>query len=329
MDSKLIEQLRHLIAAHQHFVLTTHVNPDGDGLGSEVAFYHYLKSLGKTVAIWNHNPIPGNYAFLDPNGIMEVFGEKRHRERLKQIEVVFILDISDWYRLKEFGKWLSRQDLPVVCVDHHPDGERFSMLDFIVTEASSTGEIVYDILKALHAPITNAIAEALYTAVLTDTGSFRFNNTTAKAHRMAAEFLEQGIDFHSIYEKIYEKESPEKIKLLGMALQQLNFEYGRKLAWFKITREMLQEAGLNPEETDGFSDFPRRIDGVEISLMFVEVTEKRTKVSFRSKGNIVINGLAREVGGGGHQFASGAIVRRPIDETIPLILEKAGKLFSV
>lgn len=201
------------------------------------------------------------------------------------------------------------------------------MLDFIATEASSTGEIVYDILKALNAPITNPIAEALYTAVLTDTGSFRFNNTTPKAHRMAAEFLEQGLDFRSIYEQVYEKESPEKIKLLGMALQQLNFEYGGRLAWFKITREMLQKVGLNPEETDGFSDFPRRIDGVEISLMFVEISEKRTKVSFRSKGNIVINGLAREVGGGGHQFASGAMVTKPLDKTIPLILEKAGRLF--
>jgi len=327
MDSKQIERLQQLIASHQHFVLTTHVNPDGDGLGSEIAFYHYLKSLGKTVAVWNHNPIPKNYAFLDPGGVMEVFGAKRHRERLKEIEVVFILDISDWYRLKEFGKWLSRHELPIVCVDHHPDGERFAMLDFIITEASSTGEIVYDILKALHAPITNPIAEALYTAVLTDTGSFRFNNTTPKAHRMAAEFLVQGVNFRSIYENVYEKESPEKIKLLGMALQQLNFEYGRRLAWFKITREMLREVGLNPEETDGFSDFPRRIDGVEISLMFVEVSEKRTKVSFRSKGNIVINGLAQAVGGGGHQFASGATVRKPIDETIPLILEKAGKLF--
>lgn len=327
MDSKKIEQLKQHIANHRHFVLTTHVNPDGDGLGSEMAFYHYLKSLGKTVAIWNHNPIPKNYAFLDPNGVMEVFGEKRHRERLKKIEVVFILDISDWYRLKDFGKWLSQHNLPMICVDHHPDGERFSMLDFIATEASSTGEIVYDILKALNAPITNPIAEALYTAVLTDTGSFRFNNTTPKAHRMAAEFLEQGLDFRSIYEQVYEKESPEKIKLLGMALQQLNFEYGGRLAWFKITREMLQKVGLNPEETDGFSDFPRRIDGVEISLMFVEISEKRTKVSFRSKGNIVINGLAREVGGGGHQFASGAMVTKPLDKTIPLILEKAGRLF--
>ncbi|NOY76426.1 MAG: bifunctional oligoribonuclease/PAP phosphatase NrnA [Calditrichaeota bacterium] len=328
MDSTRIERLRQLIATHHHFVLTTHVNPDGDGLGSEMAFYYYLKGLGKTVFIWNHNPLPKNYTFLDPNGVMEVFSAKRHRERLKEIEVVFILDISDWYRLKEFGKWLSRHPLPIVCVDHHPDGERFSALDFIMTEASSTGEIVYDILKALRAPVTKPMAEALYTAVLTDTGSFRFNNTTPKAHQMAAEFLKQGVNFRSIYENVYEKESPEKIKLLGMALQQLNFEYGRKLAWFKITREMLRKVGLNPEETDGFSDFPRRIDGVEVSLMFVEVSEKRTKVSFRSKGNIVINGLAQDVGGGGHQFASGAIVKKPIDETIPLILEKAGKLFA-
>ena len=327
MDLQKINQLKKLIFKHQNFVLTTHVNPDGDGLGSEMAFYHYLKSLGKNVAIWNHDPIPKNYSFLDTGGVVEIFGEKRHRNRLKEIEVVFVLDISDLYRLKAFGEWLSQRKLPVICVDHHPDGENFYSLDFIFTEASSTGEIVYDILKALDAPLTIPIAEALYTAILTDTGSFRFSNTTPKAHRIVAEFIENGINFRSIYEQVYEKESPEKIKLLGITLLNLNFEYQRKLAWFKITQEMLQEFGLNPQDTDGFSDFPRRIDGVEISLMFVQVSEKRTKVSFRSKGNIAINGLAKEMGGGGHPFASGAMVMKPLNETINIVLKKSGALF--
>ncbi len=328
-QSEKIEALRKLIDTHQHFVLTTHVNPDGDGLGSEMALYHYLKGLGKDVRIWNHNAVPENYAFLDPFGVMEIFGQKRHKDLLKEIEVVLILDISDWLRLKTFGEWLQTQaNLATVCVDHHPNGEHFAKLDFIFTEASSTGEIVFEILHALHAPLTVPIAEALYTAILTDTGSFRFTNTTPRAHRIVAELIETGIDFHQIYEQIYERERPEKLKLLGMVLQNLRFESGGRIVWFQITQEMLRATGLKPEDTDGFSDFPRRIVGVEVSLMFVQVSEKRTKVSFRSKGNVVINGLAQEVGGGGHQFASGAMVQKPLQETIALVLSKAKKLFE-
>ncbi|GBD92567.1 bifunctional oligoribonuclease and PAP phosphatase NrnA [bacterium BMS3Abin05] len=328
MSPKRIERLKQLIASHNRFVLTTHVNPDGDGLGSEMAFYHYLRHLGKEVFIWNPNPIPPNYAFLDPGHVIEVFGKKRHKSRLEAVESVFILDISDWCRLKAFGEWLIRQKLPTVCIDHHPNGERFAGLEFLITAASSTGEIVYDILKALGAEFTPAISEAVYTAVLTDTGSFRFNNTTPKAHRIAAELIKNGVDFQAVYENIYEKEPAEKIALLGMVLQKLHFEYGGRLVWFKITGEMLKAVGLKPEDSDGFSDFPRRIDGVEVSLMFVQVSLRRTKVSFRSKGNIIINDLAREVGGGGHQYASGAIVQKPLEETIKMVLEKAERLFS-
>ena len=329
LQSEKLETLQKLIDTHQRFVLTTHVNPDGDGLGSEMALYHYLKSLGKEVRIWNHNPIPENYAFLDPGGVMEIFGEKRHKKVLGEIEVGFILDISDWLRLKAFGGWLQKHpELPTVCIDHHPNGEYFAQLDFLITEASSTGEIVFEILRALGAPLTVPVAEALYTAILTDTGSFRFTNTTPRAHRIVAELIEAGIDFHQIYEQIYERERPEKIKLLGMVLQHLHFESQGRIVWFQITQEMLKATGLKPEETDGFSDFPRRIAGVEISLMFVQVSEKRTKISFRSKGNVVINGLAQEVGGGGHQFASGAMVQKPLQETIELVLSKAKKLFE-
>ncbi len=324
-----IKTLKTLIEKHRRFVLTTHVNPDGDGLGSEIALYHYLKGLGKEVRIWNHNPVPENYTFLDPTGAMEIFGEKRHQKYLAEIEVVFVLDISDWFRLKSFGKWLQKQKgLPIVCIDHHPNGDRFGSLDFLMTKASSTGEIVFEILKALNASITLPIAEALYTAILTDTGSFRFNNTTARAHRIVAELMDNGIHFREIYEKIYENERPEKMKLLGMVLQELHFESNGRIVWFRITQEMLQTVGLKPEDIDGFSDFPRRIAGVEISLMFVQIGEKRTKVSFRSKGNVVINRLAQEVGGGGHPFASGAMISRPLWETIDLILPKAVGLFA-
>ncbi len=329
VDHEKIQALRHLIETNQTFVLTTHVNPDGDGLGSEMALYYYLKSLGKEVHIWNHNAIPDNYAFLDPNGVMEIFGEKRHKKLLPTIDVVFILDISDWFRLKAFGEWLRAQkNLPTVCIDHHPNGERFAKLDVLMTEASSTGEIVFELLRALGASLTRPMAEALYTAILTDTGSFRFSNTTPQAHRIVAELIETGIDFRAIYEEIYEKEPPEKIRLLGMVLQQLQFECQGRLVWFQITQDMLRSVGLKPEDTDGFSDFPRRIAGVEISLMFVQMNEKRTKVSFRSRGNIVINGLAQAVGGGGHPFASGAVVQKPLSEAVDLVLKSAKKLFD-
>ncbi len=323
-----IARIDRIIDKYANFIITTHVNPDGDGLGSEVAFAELLRQRKKTFSIINNNPVPENYRFLDPNQQMEVFNKDRHIELLTSADVLFILDISDWGRLRELGELVRELSLKTVCIDHHPVQEPFADLDIIYPEASSTGELIYELLKGLNARFTQRICEAIYTAILTDTGSFRFTNTNPAAHRIVAELLEAGINPQKIYSNVYENQSLARVKLMARVLGGIQLEYDGRLAWMKITQQMLKETGATLKDTEGLADFPRSIAGVEVALLFMELEDGKVKISFRSKGNVVINGLAKEFNGGGHAFAAGASTDGPLDTVIPNVLQRAAALFE-
>lgn len=323
-----IDKIDKIIRTYQQFIVTTHVNPDGDGLGAEIALAQYLRQKNKTVKILNSSPAPEVYHFLDPNGDIEIYDAQKHVEYVSNADVVFILDISDWQRLRELGKFIQSSHLTKVCIDHHPKNEAFVEHDFIYPKASSTGELIFDLLRGLDAKFTNRITEALYTAILTDTGAFRFTNTSPRVHRIAAELLERDIDPQKIYKEIYENQSRARVKLMAQALKSLDFAYENRLAWMTITQNMLAETGATLKDTDGLSEFPRTIIGVEVALLFIELEDARVKISFRSKGNIVINELARRFSGGGHAFASGATVEGELEAVLKNVIEQAGPLFA-
>lgn len=321
-------QVQKVISDHSSFVLTTHINPDGDGLGSEIALAEYLRSMGKQVTILNKSPIAPNYRFLDRDREIITYDVNEHRDLLEQAEAYFILDISDWGRMKEIGTFLKSTTKPKICIDHHHCPYQFTEMDFIDEKVSSTGELVYELLIALNAKFTTRIAEAIYTCILTDTGSFRFSNTTPRAHQIVSRLVELGVNSRQVYQEVYEQNSPAKMKLLGHILKSLKFESDGNLAWFNITQKMLKQTGANSWDTEGFADFPRSIQGVEVSLMFTELDENRTKVSFRSKGKIVVNTVAMKLGGGGHEFASGAMLEYPIQDANAIVLEETKILFE-
>jgi phosphoesterase RecJ-like protein len=323
-----IARVDEIINTYQQFIITTHVNPDGDGLGSEVALAQYLRQKNKTVKILNSSPFPEMYNFLDPNQDVEIYEEKKHIEIVSNADAVFILDISDWERLRELGKFIKSSRLYKLCIDHHPAEKPFADDDIIYPKASSTGELIYDLLKGLDAKFNMRISEAIYTAILTDTGGFRFNNTTGRVHRIAAELLEKGIDPHKIYQQVYENQTRTRVKLMAEVLGSLQFAYDNQLAWMFITQQMLKDANATLKDTDGFSDFPRSIQGVEVALLFIELEDGRVKISFRSKGKIVINELAKYYSGGGHAFASGATVEGELPTTIDRVVKKAAALFE-
>lgn len=323
-----IAKVDEIINTYQQFIITTHVNPDGDGLGSEVALAQYLRQKNKTVKILNSSPFPDVYDFLDPNHEVEVYDEKKHIEIVSNADVVFILDISEWERLRDLGEFIKSSRLYKLCIDHHPAEKPFADYDIIYPKASSTGELIYDLLKGLDAKINMRINEAIYAAILTDTGGFRFNNTTARVHRIAAELLEKGISPHKIYQQVYENQSRARVKLMARVLGSLEFAYDNQLAWMFITQKMLKDANATLKDTDGFSDFSRSIQGVEVALLFIELEEGGVKISFRSKGKIVINELAKCYSGGGHAFASGATVEGELEEIVPRVVKKAAALFE-
>ena len=328
IDPAALQQIQSLIQNGKKFLLTTHVNADGDGIGSEIALLHHLRDLGKEVHIFNHNPTPENLEFLDPRNDLQLFEAQRHSELVREMDAVFILDISDWERLRDLGKLLRTFAVAKVCIDHHPAEERMGEVDIVLPDASSTGEIIYDLLIKLGARLQGKMVEALYTAVLTDTGSFRFSNTNSRAHEIAADLISRGVKPHHIYQEVYERQPANKMRLLGQILNNLNFSKDGRLVWFTVTQAILRATGTQPRDTEGFADFPRGIDGVELCLMFLETEKGQTKISFRSKGRVVINGLANRFGGGGHPYASGALVDGPVQEVVPRVVDEAKEFFA-
>lgn len=326
ISEREIMMLSDLISRHQKFVLTTHINPDGDAIGSEIAMTEYLRHLGKEVLIINNSATPNNYKFLDRNEDIIVYDEERHHQLVASAEAYIIVDISDWDRLRNIGRIIKTVPVPKICIDHHHINYKFADVDIIHEEASSTGEIIYEFLAAMNYPIQGATAEALYACILTDTGSFRFSNTSAKTHLVASRLIEAGVNSKEIYHLVYEQNSRSKMALMGEALCNLKYECGGRLAWFILSQEMFDSCQASHWDTEGFPEIPRTIDGVEVSLMFTELDIDKVKVSLRSKGQVVINHIAEKLGGGGHHYAAGAVVKQNLAETIPMVLTEIKRL---
>ncbi len=317
-----MQRVRECFAKGRRFALTTHVNPDGDGLGCEAALAAFLSQMGKEVFVFNSNPVPSNYQFLDPDGKILEYDRDRHHEILLSVDFVIILDISDWYRLRQVGIDTREGRLKRICIDHHPNDKAFGDITLLDTTASSTGEIVYQLIEYCEGEFTSSMAEALYTSIMTDTGSFRFSNTKANSFAIANELVKKGVRPHLVYQQVYERQTRGKIKLFAYVLNNISFVAGGKIAWFKLSHKTIADFGAVASDTEGFADYPRVVEGVEISVMFVEMESGRTKVSLRSKGNHVINKIAQKFGGGGHAYAAGVLLDGNPEEYIGEILKE-------
>ena len=301
-------------------LITTHVNPDGDGLGSELALHRFLWERGKQTVILNASPTPPFYEFLDPDGLIQSYqlGEPLPGD----VDLLVALDYGKWERLGPMTKTASNSGLPVLCIDHHPSegGEGFGDPEVINEHACATGEIIYDLLKSYGGPLSLPVAEALYAAIMTDTGSFRFSNTNGRTHRIAAELLDLGVEPHTTYSNIYESTHPARLRLLGLTLSGLKLSADGRVGWIAVTQEMLKSAEAQPEDTEDFVDFPRSLDGVQVSVLFIELPSGIIRTSLRSKGLIRVNQIAMSLGGGGHPFAAGIRVQGPLEEAVPRVL---------
>ncbi|MBN1465459.1 bifunctional oligoribonuclease/PAP phosphatase NrnA [candidate division KSB1 bacterium] len=313
------------LADKKRILITTHINPDGDALGSEIALAHYLGQCGKQVHIINSDPLASSFTFLTGDVPVEQFSRQEHLRLIESCDGCLVLDVSEWKRLGDIGAALQETAIPLACIDHHLAGGKMGGLHVIDAKASSTGEMVYDLLLSAKATWTQIIVDALYTCILTDTGSFKFSNTTAKTHLVAADLLDKGAQFQKIYAELYESDSIGKSLLKGHLLAQMQFARDGRISWFVLSQELLQRTGAHEWETEGFSELARSIQSVEISIMFSETRDGRTKASFRSKGVIPINTLAEQFDGGGHKYAAGAALPWRLDESIPIVIAAAKK----
>jgi len=318
------EKIYQEIEKADSIMLTTHENPDGDGIGSIVALYQHIMANKKKCRILMTSKLPEEFCFLDPNDKFEFFEEKKHSEWLENVDLAILLDIGNYTRTGRMWNVIQQNGTVVVNIDHHPyqNGHPFTV-NVSKTNASATGEMIYSYLKTVDPScLSKTTYEAIYVAIMTDTGSFSYNNTNVLCHEIAANAIKAGVDTAQIHQNIYGSSSRSRIKLLAAIADNLQFTYNDKLVWFTITKEMLQNANATKDDVDGFTDFARAIKGVEVSLMIFENEDNSCRINFRSKGIYTINKIAQHFNGGGHSFAAGAKVNGKIIDVASKVVDK-------
>jgi bifunctional oligoribonuclease and PAP phosphatase NrnA len=311
------------IKKNDDFLITSHMNVEGDALGSELAFYRLLKALGKKAVMVNEELPPAEYAFLPDVGLIRRFD--RSVRKIK-FNVFVALDCSD---LKRTGVVYTLNDIrkPVLNIDHHVSNQRFGEANLVDAAASSCTEIIFALYKRLRVPLDRETALLLYVGILTDTGSFRYSNTTSRTHRITAELLKYQLDTPLIYRKLYENIPFRDMQLLSSVLPFMKLEFEGKLVWFAVKKEMLKKqnsVGTGFDLSEHILSFARSIKGIEVVVLFKENLKKRNevRVNFRSQGGVDVNAVARCFGGGGHKTASGATIPGTLDDVRRKVLRK-------
>ncbi len=326
--TKAFQELHSALSAAQRIVLSTHENPDGDGLGSLLAMCEQLKSIGKDCRALIVSNVPDTLQFMDPEGWLEEFDPEGDEEWLAGCDMGVVLDLGNYQRLGPLGVAIQRLAIPMAAIDHHPPGGykpgrddpgfKYLLVD---REAPAAGTLVWQYLKTYRQePVTLTMATALYVALITDTGSFKCNNTNVDAHQMAIDLLAAGIRPYDIHRLVFERRTLAQARLLGMLIDNMEFTEDQRVGWCVITKERLEQAGARLQDIDGFSEFIRTIKGIEVAVLLTELAPGSTKVSLRSKGRVAINDVAQQLGGGGHAYASGIIVKEPWSETLKQLL---------
>ena len=311
----MFRRISELIGRHRVFLISAHERLDRDALGSELALCHLLRSLGKEAVIYNQDPTPENYLFLPGSD-----GIVRELPLPESFDAAFILDCGD---LQRIGREADRvATIPtLINIDHHVSNGNFCDVRLVDQQASSTAELIFRLVRQMNLPLTLDMATCLYTAILTDTGGFRYSNTRPGTLLAAADLVAAGADPQWISENVFESDSPSRIRLLAAVLPTLRIEEGGRVGSLVVTQKALADAEALAEHSEGFVDLPRSIRGVEISIIFAELPDGRFKLSLRSKGKVNVERVARVFGGGGHVNASGCRVEGELPEIRRRVIE--------
>jgi len=309
------------IKKNNNFVITSHRSLEGDALGSELAFFRLLRMMGKQAVIINADNYPLQYSFLP--GINKIKKFNKHNINGLRLGCLAVLDCSDLSRCGEVFK-INIDNKPILNIDHHISNAKFGDINWIDLNVSSCSEMIYKLYKELRLPLDKDIAAFLYTGMMTDTGSFRYSNTTSLTHEAAAEFLHYKVDVRQTYKYIYENIPLPEMKLLSKILTTVRCEFQGRVSWFQIGRNLLKNKKLSIDLTEHILNFARTIKNVEVAVLFKENLGKNNEVriNLRSPGSPDVNKIARFFGGGGHKTASGATVQGNIDEVRRKVLAK-------
>tara|TARA_Y100001970_G_scaffold189834_1_gene230784 strand:+ start:905 stop:1903 length:999 start_codon:yes stop_codon:yes gene_type:complete len=318
-------KLKHLIEDANNIILSTHRDPDGDGLGSEMGMYYYLKSIGKKVEVVNISSTPARYRFLDTENVIKAYSSEVDKI-VDSADLLIAFDLGDFNRLGEIGDIVSKNNTNSVNLDHHVAKDSYNYtLSIINDQAPSTTFMVWEYFGYLginNKPLPDNIALPLYAGLVNDTGSFRYDSVTSKAHDMASHMLKSNINPNEIFSNIYENRRISKIHLLSSMINKIELIENSKIGYVIIDEQDFENTKASNEDAEGFSEFIRGIDSVEISFSIIQ-RDECYKVSFRSDGKYTVNDIAGLLGGGGHRFAAGCSI--PLDtlnDSLSIILEE-------
>lgn len=294
-----------LIRQHQSFLLMTHIRPDADGMGSQLALADALRAIGKQVRVVVASTIPPRYHFLDPDGT-RIERYRPANTTFQDVDVVIILDTGTWNQLGDFGEFLRQFGKPKVVVDHHRTQDDLGGMAFVDTSAEACGRLAHELIVALGAPISPEAANHLYMALATDTGWFRHPNTTAESFALAAELVARGAAPTPLYEKLYEDAPVSRLRLTGKALERLQVCLDGQVAYTEVYLSDYADTGAVPGDTEDLINYPRSVQGIEVAVIFIEQPEGGTKISFRARSRVDVSAIAQQFAGGGHRLAAGA-----------------------
>jgi phosphoesterase RecJ-like protein len=306
-----------LVRRRQRFLLTTHIRPDPDGLGSMLGLAGALQERGKNVQMFVSSTYPPRYNFLDPDRHIQQFAPDAVAAGT---EAIIVLDTGTWNQLGDFGAYLRQSNAEKLVIDHHPTQDDLGAVRLVDTTAEATGRLIYEAMTALAVPLTPAVAHDLFIALATDTGWFRHSNTSPATFRLASELMTAGAQPTEAYNQLYEQNTLGRLKLIGIILSRLQTTAGGRIAWTEIRRDDYAAAGAIPQDTEELINYPRSLAGAEVALMFMEQPRGGIKVSFRSPPAIDVGHIAEQFGGGGHRQAAGAVFDTTLDDTRQRVL---------
>ncbi|MBX6316626.1 MAG: bifunctional oligoribonuclease/PAP phosphatase NrnA [Isosphaeraceae bacterium] len=319
--------LSDLIAAYDRFLVTSHVRPDGDALGSEVGMAALLRQKGKDVRVVNVSLTPPRYDFLDPDGtLFEHFGTGVQPADLADRQALIILDLSSWGQLGDMAGFVRDFSGPRLVIDHHVSQDDLKAIYLKDTTAEATGTLVLRAARALDVEITPEMATGLLTAIAMDTGWFRHSSTTPETYRSAADLVEAGAPVDRIYRMLFERNTLGRLKMMGEALVNLRTDLEGRIAYTTVTREDFERTGAIPPDTEDLVDYTVSLRGVEVGLLFIEQRRGGIKLSVRSRNGFDCALLAAQFGGGGHRAAAGATLPDPLSEAVPRVVEAVKRM---
>ncbi len=319
--SNRMEDVARLIHSKKTFVLTTHVNPDGDGLGAESALYVALKRLGKKVYVVNHDPLPPRYFFLP------FATAYRQSDKIPPHDVCIVMDAGDFTRIRE---GVQRDELGVlVNIDHHYSNNYYGDYNLVMPKVAATGEVVYRLIRQLKVKIDKPIAESIYVSLVTDTGGFRNSNTTPEALRLAAELMENGADGYEVNRKIFSGISKEAMELNRISLGKIKLYDAGQIGTMTLSRSDFKKTGAVDDDTENLINQIGKIDTVKISAFLKERADGRIKLSLRSGDEKVnVAKIANYFHGGGHTYAAGAVLIGPLKTALQNVLKVCKKFLK-